>query len=110
MQISDSHIGFSNAPNTDVPGTLREAVDLVAKQKGDAELMIHTGDVSQLSRAAQFDTAEQIIKRRGPRDALRPRRARRVWRTTVSRSSSGSPRADPRATTPSTRKACTSSA
>ena len=65
MQISDSHIGFSNAPNTDVPGTLREAVALVAQQKGDAALLIHTGDVSQLSRAAQFDTAEQIIRGAG---------------------------------------------
>ena len=65
MQISDSHIGFSNAPNTDVPGTLRQAIDLVVKQKGDAGLMIHTGDVSQLSRATQFDTAEQIIKGAG---------------------------------------------
>ena len=35
MQISDSHIGFSNAPNTDVTGTLREAVDLVNAQKGE---------------------------------------------------------------------------
>ena len=65
MQISDSHIGFSNAPNTDVPGTLREAIELVVQQKGNAGLMIHTGDVSQLSRAAQFDTAEQIIKGAG---------------------------------------------
>ena len=29
MQISDSHIGFANAPNTDAPGTLREAIGLV---------------------------------------------------------------------------------
>jgi 3',5'-cyclic-AMP phosphodiesterase len=65
MQISDSHIGFSNAPNTDVAGTLREAVALVTKQKGNAALLIHTGDVSQLSRPAQFDTAEQIIKDAG---------------------------------------------
>ena len=62
MQISDSHIGFANAPNTDVPGTLREAVALVKERKGNAALLIHTGDVSQLSRAAQFDTAEQIIQ------------------------------------------------
>ena len=65
MQISDSHIGFSSAPNTDVPGTLRDAVALVAQQKGDAAFMIHTGDVSQLSKPAQFDTAEQIIQGAG---------------------------------------------
>ena len=61
MQISDSHIGFANPPNTDVGGTLKEAVAAVAAQKGRAALLIHTGDVSHLSRAAQFDTAEQII-------------------------------------------------
>ena len=61
IQISDSHIGFKNAPNTDTPGTLAEAVALVRAQKGDAGLMIHTGDVSHLSRDEQFDTAAQII-------------------------------------------------
>ncbi|MBV9653147.1 MAG: metallophosphoesterase [Acetobacteraceae bacterium] len=65
MQISDSHIGFANAPNTDTPGTLREAIGLVRQQKGDAALMIHTGDVSQLSKPAQFDTADQIIREAG---------------------------------------------
>ena len=65
VQISDSHIGFANAPNTDTPGTLREAVGLVARQKGNAALMIHTGDVSQLSKPAQFDTAEQIVQGAG---------------------------------------------
>jgi len=62
VQISDSHIGFKNAPNTDTPGTLHEAIGLVNAQKGSAALMIHTGDVSQLSKDAQFDTAEQIIR------------------------------------------------
>lgn len=65
MQISDSHIGFSNAPNTDTAGTLKEAVGRVAAAKGSASMLIHTGDVSQLSRAAQFDTAEQIIQGAG---------------------------------------------
>jgi Icc protein len=65
MQISDSHIGFKNAPNADTQGTLREAVERVTQLKGDAALLIHTGDVSQLSRADQFDTAEQIIRGAG---------------------------------------------
>jgi 3',5'-cyclic AMP phosphodiesterase CpdA len=62
MQLSDSHIGFSNAPNMDVNGTLQEAVDMVNAQKQGAALLIHTGDVSQLSKDAQFDTADQIIR------------------------------------------------
>src|SRR5208282_3768009 len=65
VQISDSHIGFAANPNTDTPGTLREAIERVAQLKGNASLLLHTGDVSQLSRAGQFDTAEQIIKGAG---------------------------------------------
>ncbi|WP_158743616.1 metallophosphoesterase [Acidisphaera sp. L21] len=62
LQISDSHIGFANAPNTDTPGTLREAIGLVNAQKAGVSMMIHTGDVSHLSKDAQFDTADQIIR------------------------------------------------
>jgi 3',5'-cyclic AMP phosphodiesterase CpdA len=65
VQISDSHIGFSNAPNADVAATLGEAVADINQYKGNASLLIHTGDVSQVSRAGQFDTAEQIIKGAG---------------------------------------------
>ena len=65
VQISDSHIGFANAPNTDTPGTLREAVALVNQQKGNAAFMLHTGDVSHLSKAQEFDTAEQINRGAG---------------------------------------------
>jgi len=61
VQISDSHIGFSHDPNTDVPGTLQEAVDAVKGMPQKPALMLHTGDVSHLSKPAQFDTAEKII-------------------------------------------------
>jgi 3',5'-cyclic AMP phosphodiesterase CpdA len=65
VQISDSHIGFKNPPNADTPGTLTDAIGLVNKQKGSAAFMIHTGDVSHLSRPDQFDTAEQINRGAG---------------------------------------------
>ena len=65
VQISDSHIGFKNAPNPDTPGTLTDAVALVAQQKGAAAFMLHTGDVSHLSKAAEFDTADQINRGAG---------------------------------------------
>jgi len=58
-QISDSHIGFSHDPNTDTPGTLKEALDKVAAQR--PPMMLHTGDVSHLSKPEQFDTAAQLI-------------------------------------------------
>jgi 3',5'-cyclic-AMP phosphodiesterase len=65
FQISDSHIGFAAPPNTDVAATLGEAIAEVKRMKGDAALLIHTGDVSHLSRPAQFDTAEQIVGQAG---------------------------------------------
>ncbi len=65
MQISDSHIGFKNPPNPDTPGTLTEAIGLVRAQKEDAAFMLHTGDVSHLSKPAEFDTAEQINRGAG---------------------------------------------
>lgn len=65
VQISDSHIGFNKDPNMDVPGTLKAAIDKVRDVKGGARLLIHTGDVSQLSRDDQFDTADQIIRGAG---------------------------------------------
>ena len=61
LQISDSHLGFNGAPNTDTPGTLRAAIDLVNAQKAGVAMMIHTGDVSHLAKDAQFDAAHQII-------------------------------------------------
>ena len=65
VQISDSHIGFHNQPNPDPAGTLGEAIAHVNAAKGNASLLIHTGDVSHLSAAEQFDTAEQIIRGSG---------------------------------------------
>lgn len=60
-QISDSHIGFSRDPNMDTPGTLRAALDLVRAAPARPSLLLHTGDVSHLSKPAEFDVAEQLI-------------------------------------------------
>jgi hypothetical protein len=62
MQISDSHIGFNKAPNPDTPGTLREAIHQIQALPAKPAFMLHTGDVSHLSKPEQFDTAAQIIK------------------------------------------------
>src|SRR6202521_5655524 len=65
VQISDSHIGFNKAANQDVTGTLKKAIDKInvipAGMKAP-DFMIHTGDITQNSKAAEFDTAEQVIK------------------------------------------------
>lgn len=60
-QISDSHIGFAKEANMDTPGTLQAAIDQVSAMKSRPMLMLHTGDVSHLSKESQFDTAEKII-------------------------------------------------
>jgi hypothetical protein len=62
VQISDSHIGFNKAPNPDSAGTYREAVQQVRDLPAQPAFMIHTGDVSQLSKPEQFATAADIIK------------------------------------------------
>ena len=74
------------------PARLREAIDRVNRLKGIASLMIHTGDVSHLSRAEQFDTAEQIISGAGLDTHYVPGEHDVLDRRRQSRSSSASPR------------------
>jgi len=61
LQISDSHIGFNKEENPNAPGTLQEAIDRVKALPGNPAFMVHTGDISHLSKPAQFDDAEKII-------------------------------------------------
>jgi 3',5'-cyclic-AMP phosphodiesterase len=65
VQISDSHIGFNRGANPDVTGTLQKAIDRINVVPAGMKLpdfMIHTGDITQSSKAAEFDTAAQVIK------------------------------------------------
>ncbi|HWW48620.1 MAG TPA: metallophosphoesterase [Xanthobacteraceae bacterium] len=61
LQISDSHIGFDKAANPHAIDTLKEAIAKVHALPVKPAFMIHTGDITHLSRADQFDTADQII-------------------------------------------------
>jgi 3',5'-cyclic AMP phosphodiesterase CpdA len=61
VQISDSHIGFNRDPNHDVSKTLQEAVDKINALEEQPAFVIHTGDITHLAEAAQFDTAAQIL-------------------------------------------------
>jgi len=61
VQISDSHIGFDKPANADVVSTLRAAI---AKIKADPEqpsFVLHTGDLTHLSKPAEFDTLQQVL-------------------------------------------------
>ncbi|HKT20286.1 MAG TPA: metallophosphoesterase [Stellaceae bacterium] len=62
VQISDSHIGFVKDPNPMPDATLREALARIAALKRRPAFLLHTGDVSHLSKPAEFDAAGDIMK------------------------------------------------
>ncbi len=61
VQISDSHIGFSRPENHDVVGTFQKTIDAINAMPVQPTFVVHTGDVTHLAKAAQFDTAKQIL-------------------------------------------------
>jgi 3',5'-cyclic-AMP phosphodiesterase len=70
VQISDSHMGFSKAANPDVAGTLKAAVDKINGLSVSPEFMLHTGDISHLSKPEEFDAVDQILKGARPKDVF----------------------------------------
>ncbi len=61
-QISDSHIGFDKEANKDVTATLQQAVAKLNSLPQRPALVLHTGDITQLARADEFDTANEVLK------------------------------------------------
>jgi len=61
-QISDTHIGFTKDANPHPETTMAEAVARIRASQMKPSFVIHTGDVTHLSKPAEFDTAQQIIK------------------------------------------------
>jgi 3',5'-cyclic-AMP phosphodiesterase len=62
VQISDSHIGFMKDPNKDVAATLELAVDRINKLPQRPAFLVHTGDLTHLAKAGEFDTVAQVLK------------------------------------------------
>ena len=62
LQISDSHIGFAKDPNPDARATFREAVAKIKAMPAKPDFILHTGDITQLSKDQEFDDADQILK------------------------------------------------
>jgi len=62
VQISDSHIGFNKAANPDVLGTLQATIDKINNLPSAPSFVLHTGDLSHLAQAEEFDTLEQSLK------------------------------------------------
>jgi 3',5'-cyclic AMP phosphodiesterase CpdA len=61
LQISDSHVGFDKAANPHALATLEEAIGKIKTLPAKPSFMIHTGDITHLSKASEFDDAERII-------------------------------------------------
>ena len=109
VQISDSHIGFNKEANKDVIGTLQKAITKINALPTPPDFILHTGDLSHLSEAEEFDALEQNLKehqdRRNILCAGRARRDQRQRRTYTGSDLEKSARI--RVGTASTRTACT---
>jgi hypothetical protein len=60
-QVSDSHIGFTGAPNPDVSGSFGHAIDQINNLGYTPDFVIHTGDLTHLSSPGQFDQVKQMM-------------------------------------------------
>jgi len=67
VQISDSHMGFNKPANPDVVATLQATIEKINALPDQPEFIIHTGDLSHDSKAAQFDALDQVLKGAKPK-------------------------------------------
>ena len=61
VQISDSHLGFHQPANEHVEATLQKAINSINSLPTPPAFVVHTGDITQLSKPAQFDQAKQLL-------------------------------------------------
>ena len=61
VQISDSHIGFNKPANPDVTATLQAAIAKIDALPHQPDFIIHTGDLTHMSKPAEFDTLQQVL-------------------------------------------------
>jgi 3',5'-cyclic-AMP phosphodiesterase len=62
VQISDSHLGFKRAPNTDVAATLKETIARINALPEPPAFILHTGDVTHLAKPEEFDACAELLK------------------------------------------------
>ncbi len=65
VQVSDSHIGFDKDPNHDSTGTFQAAIDKIKAMTKKPAFIVHTGDITHLSKPEEFDTAAQVAGQAG---------------------------------------------
>ena len=61
VQFSDSHIGFDKPVNSNVTATLQDGLSKITTMPTKPAFMIHTGDLTHLSKPEAFDTARQLL-------------------------------------------------
>jgi Icc protein len=65
VQISDTHIGFDKPANPDSRATAREALAKINALAQKPDFILHTGDITHLSKPVEFDDANEILKAAG---------------------------------------------
>ena len=60
-QVSDSHLGFDKPANTNVTATFEDALNAVTGMTDKPAFIIHTGDITHLSKPVEFDTGAQLL-------------------------------------------------
>ncbi|MBC7883133.1 MAG: metallophosphoesterase [Anaerolineae bacterium] len=61
VQISDSHIGFHKPANEQVDVTFQAAINAINALKVPPAFVVHTGDLTHLSKPAEFDQVKQLL-------------------------------------------------
>ncbi len=61
VQISDTHIGFHKPANEHVTDTLQKTIDAINALSVPPAFVVHTGDISHLSKPEEFDLAKQLL-------------------------------------------------
>ena len=70
VQISDSHMGFNKPANPDVVATLQAAIEKINALPTAPAFLLHTGDISHLSKPEEFDNVDQILKSASAKDVF----------------------------------------
>src|SRR5205807_7327876 len=70
VQISDSHMGFDKAANPDVVSTFKAAIEKINALPVPPAFILHTGDISHLSKPQEFDTVDELFKSATPKDVF----------------------------------------
>jgi 3',5'-cyclic AMP phosphodiesterase CpdA len=61
VQVSDSHLGFTGAANTAVTQSFGDAINQINALPYEPAFVMHTGDLTHLATAAQFDQVKQMM-------------------------------------------------